>query len=935
MLRKINDAPNENKENSLKNMELKNDNFDKTKVKNNTVNRFKDFLSKNNKLDSNTDNKNSTGKDIPSIKNQILKTPDKNVSSIKNQILKTPDKTIKHSETNVDRFDQNKGMKEFLDGKRDLVKKNTEAKAENKAENNTEAKVEKNTEAKVENKSEGKAEKNTEAKAENKAENNTEAKVEKNTEAKVENKSEGKAEKNTEAKVDKNTEAKAEKNTEAKVDKNTETKVEKNTEAKAENNTEAKAENKAENNTEAKAENKAENNTEAKVEKNTEAKVENKSEAKAENKAENNTEAKVEKNTEAKVENKSEGKAEKNTEAKVDKNTEAKADKNTETKVEKNTEAKAENKAENNTEAKVENKSEAKAEKNTEARVEKNTEAKVEKNTETKVEKNTEAKAENKVEKNAEAKAENKSEAKAENKSEAKAENKSENKVEKNAEAKVENKAEANDVTNKHQDINIEKQQLKNNNILNRNDTKNNQINRFKNFLSENNKIDKNIDNKDYRSNDVSSIKNQILQTPERMPNPLKINEDRVSQNNNEVNVENNTMKYFVKKHNTDVKNNEDVMVVKSDLKSDLRKALENDLNTNLDSNDKPKKFTDEMIDNIYKNYLDYLEQNTSYDGKTVETNIMEYTDEEIRDIAENDRGYINERAMKTLPAFELNNNTDASVVATNGTYLEFGFQRGLDNWKPDKVPGTEKIIEIEKGKVFDRYGNENGSYMTDAGTEFKDLHMIVSEDKVEAHTYEVVKSFKANSSIIASQDFDDYKPEDYNEARQYIALDEKGKSLTIKDLLEQGYIREVKGGENSVHDAGENVKDVKYNDSYMDKPNNRVSMMEYIDALYKKSNVEDTDSSDEDNNIDNNISLQKNKGVERVRSWTNTRSENGEAISSNLNYSNETKNKNILTNDDINRQRQIIEDFKHSLKVYNEEKAKKKAKDDADEWER
>lgn len=89
MLRKINDAPNENKENSLKNVELKNDNFDKTKVKNNTVNRFKDFLSKNNKLDSNTDNKNSTGKDIPSIKNQILK---------------TPDKTIKQSETNVDRI---------------------------------------------------------------------------------------------------------------------------------------------------------------------------------------------------------------------------------------------------------------------------------------------------------------------------------------------------------------------------------------------------------------------------------------------------------------------------------------------------------------------------------------------------------------------------------------------------------------------------------------------------------------------------------------------------------------------------------------------------------------------------------------------------------------------------------------------------------------
>ena len=715
MLRKINDAPNENKDNSLKNLELKNDNFDKTKVKNNTINRFKDFLSKNNKLDSNTDNKNSTGKDIPSIKNQILKTPDKNVSSIKNQILKTPDKTIKQSETNVDRFDQKKGMKEFLDGKRDLVKKNTEAKAENKDES----------------------------------------------------------------------------------------KVEKSTEAKAENKSEAKAENKSE------------------------AKAENKSETKAENKSE----------------------------------------------------------------AKAENKSEAKAE--------------------------------------------NKSEAKAENKSETKAENKAETKAENNTEAKVENKAEANDVTNKHQDINIEKQQLKNNNILNRKDTKNNQINRFKNFLSENNKIDKNIDNKDYRSNDVSSIKNQILQTPERMPNPLKINEDRVSPNNNEVNVENNTMKYFVKKHNTDVKNNEDVMVVKSDLKSDLRKALENDLNSNLDSNDKPKKVTDEMIDNIYKNYLDYLEQNTSYDGKTVETNIMEYTDEEIRDIAENDRGYINERAMKTLPAFELNNSTDASVVATNGTYLEFGFQRGLDNWKPDKVPGTEKIIEIEKGKVFDRYGKENGSYMTDAGTEFKDLHMIVSEDKVEAHTYEVVKSFKANSSIIASQDFDDYKPEDYNEARQYIALDEKGKSLTIKDLLEQGYIREVKGGENSVNDAGENVKDVKYNDSYMDKINNRVSMMEYIDALYKKSNVEDTDSSDEDNNIDNNISLQKDKGVERVRSWTNTRSENGEAISSNLNYSNETKNKNILKNDDINRQRQIIEDFKHSLKVYNEEKAKKKAKDDADEWER
>ena len=900
-LRKINDAPNENKENSLKNVELKNDNFDKTKVKNNTVNRFKDFLSKNNKLDSNTDNKNSTGKDIPSIKNQILKTPDKNVSSIKNQILKTPDKTIKQSETNVDRFDQKKGMKEFLDGKRDLVKKNTEAKVENKSE----AKAENNTEAKAENKSEAKAENKSEAKAENKSE----GKAENNTEAKAENKSEAKAENKSEAKVENKSETKAENKSEAKIENKSETKAENNTEAKVENNTEAKAENKSEA--------KVENNTEAKAENNTEAnetKVEKNTEAKAENKVAKNAEAKAENKSEAKAENKSETKVENNTEAKAENNTEAKAENNTEAKAENKSEAKAENKSE----AKVENKSETKVENKAETKVENNTEAKAENNTEaneTKVEKNTEAKAENKVAKNAEAKAENKSEAKAEN----------------NTEAKVEKNAEANDVTNKHQDVNIEKQQLKNNNILNRKDTKNNQINRFKNFLSENNKIDKNIDNKDYRSNDVSSIKNQILQTPERMPNPLKINEDRVSQNNNEVNVENNTMKYFVKKHNTDVKNNEDVMVVKSDLKSDLRKALENDLNSNLDSNDKPKKVTDEMIDNIYKNYLDYLEQNTSYDGKTVETNIMEYTDEEIRDIAENDRGYINERAMKTLPAFELNNSTDASVVATNGTYLEFGFQRGLDNWKPDKVPGTAKIIEIEKGKVFDRYGNENGSYMTDAGTEFKDLHMIVSEDKVEAHTYEVVKSFKANSSIIASQDFDDYKPEDYNEARQYIALDEKGKSLTIKDLLEQGYIREVKGGENSVNDAGENVKDVKYNDSYMDKTNNRVSMMEYIDALYKKSNVEDTDSSDEDNNIDNNISLQKNKGVERVRSWTNTRSENGEAISSNLNYSNETKNKNILTNDDINRQRQIIEDFKHSLKVYNEEKAK----DDADEWER
>ena len=379
------------------------------------------------------------------------------------------------------------------------------------------------------------------------------------------------------------------------------------------------------------------------------------------------------------------------------------------------------------------------------------------------------------------------------------------------------------------------------------------------------------------------AVINKILKTPEKAQTENKV-EDKQEDNIVVKEVDNTT----VEKNEDNSQNIED-----DELKRDLRKALQNDLNDNLKSGEM-KNISEAKVDEIYEDYLAYLEENTNFEGQNEQADVMQYSDAEIHDINENDRGYISEKAMKELPPANNTEEISKKVVIKDGSYMEFGFQRGLDNWGSDAVVGSEIQVDLKMGTLLDRHGNEKGSYMTNNGTEFKDLHMNVSEDKVEAHTYEVVKPFKTKASVIAEQDFDPYKKEEYNEAIQYQAVYNKGNILSVKDLIEQGFIREVKTNNSA-------------NKSNIETDNNE----------------DGTDDIAESNGIDHKME----GGEERERSRTYTKNLEGNTGKNTL--SNVTINKSDTQRkiEEFNQSLRVLRDLEHSLKVADMKKKEQEIK--------
>ena len=167
------------------------------------------------------------------------------------------------------------------------------------------------------------------------------------------------------------------------------------------------------------------------------------------------------------------------------------------------------------------------------------------------------------------------------------------------------------------------------------------------------------------------------------------------------------------------------------------------------------------------------LLENTSETFEASDDVERTYSDEELKEIWDNDPGYVNERAMKSL---------DDSAVEG---YLKTGYHsEGLMNYGKDAVENTEKETLIPEGKILERWGSERGSYMTEPGTDFSKLHMIVSEDKLDKQSYVVLKPFWVTESKVASQPYDDSFKEEGENAVQYHA------GICVEDLLELGYLK-------------------------------------------------------------------------------------------------------------------------------------------------
>ncbi len=179
-----------------------------------------------------------------------------------------------------------------------------------------------------------------------------------------------------------------------------------------------------------------------------------------------------------------------------------------------------------------------------------------------------------------------------------------------------------------------------------------------------------------------------------------------------------------------------------------------------------------------YEDEIADLDENTDELPEETEDVDRSYSAEELQDIWSNDPGYINERAMKRLD--------DTSMKDSD--YLKTGRHAGgLLNYGKDAVENTETDTLLSEGKVLERWGSESGTYLTEPGTDFKDLHLNVSEDKLERQSYEVVKPFWVTESRIAAQPFDEKsekEDKDKESAVQYHAR------ICVEDLVELGFLK-------------------------------------------------------------------------------------------------------------------------------------------------
>lgn len=186
----------------------------------------------------------------------------------------------------------------------------------------------------------------------------------------------------------------------------------------------------------------------------------------------------------------------------------------------------------------------------------------------------------------------------------------------------------------------------------------------------------------------------------------------------------------------------------------------------------------------IKKSYLDDLYEDVPDEPRPLDTaQKREYSDAEIEQLANDDPGYKNEKAMKPL-----------DEIDSDGAYKELGFHIKTENFGEAEVEGSvETNYQLEPGHILQRMGSENGNYLSEPDVDFEDLQLPYTEERYEKHEYMVLKPLQVDRSLIASQPFDEPSEEQQrqSETEEHGTVQYKTQKA-IKDLIEQGYLKEL-----------------------------------------------------------------------------------------------------------------------------------------------
>ena len=189
---------------------------------------------------------------------------------------------------------------------------------------------------------------------------------------------------------------------------------------------------------------------------------------------------------------------------------------------------------------------------------------------------------------------------------------------------------------------------------------------------------------------------------------------------------------------------------------------LDNEIALN-DSVVKKEKCTD-----TYNDDLDIILD--EYEKKRVPNDVESYTKEEIKDLWDNDTGYMN-----------------AEFLLMDKHYNETGIRKEAYSKDSD---GEPNIIRLNVGDRIIQYAHpeRSGRYFAPEGTEYEDLQLADSKDKRILNVYEVLEQLPAEMSYVAEQEANKGKGLEFHEdVIQY-------KTEMLAEMLEaKGILKKIK----------------------------------------------------------------------------------------------------------------------------------------------
>lgn len=113
--------------------------------------------------------------------------------------------------------------------------------------------------------------------------------------------------------------------------------------------------------------------------------------------------------------------------------------------------------------------------------------------------------------------------------------------------------------------------------------------------------------------------------------------------------------------------------------------------------------------------------------------------------------------------------------------------ETGNIHWPDDNgFAGTPIETTAQKGMVFDRYGEPTGEFMSPAGIPYEQRALAPHSSRAAYHRYEVQRPFRIKQGEIAPW-FDEP-----GGGTQLLGIDKNGKEMSVRDLLDKGYLKEV-----------------------------------------------------------------------------------------------------------------------------------------------